>query len=93
MLMYSKLKQSFSALGMVPRPKSINVNFELAIIFAKKALYPNYSIHGEREKEILRHRLLRNDFPPSVSTTQRVETIVTGTYKHIYRSTKRHELY
>ncbi len=46
MLMYSNIKQKLNAVGMVPRPKSINVDFELAMICAIRAQYPNSSIHG-----------------------------------------------
>ncbi len=45
-LICSNLKRCFSAVGLAPRPRSINVDFELANILAIRNHYPNSSIHG-----------------------------------------------
>jgi len=45
-LLYVNLKISFGAVGLVPRPRSFNVDFELAHMLAIRIHYPNSSIHG-----------------------------------------------
>ncbi len=46
MLMYHNMKLSFAQHSLVARPRTINVDFELAMIQAIRIHYPNANIHG-----------------------------------------------